>query len=101
MGQCTPEGTARFKARSVEKGIPGKNFRRPYPLDESGKTLDMSTVGVGTYLGKPEDEDDFDQYNTIKLLVRSGTVNMLDTATNYRCQKAERTVGAAIRTLVS
>ena len=60
----------------------------------------MSTVGLGTYLGLPDDETDFDVYNAAKLLVLSGGVNHIDTAINYRCQKAERSVGAAIRTLV-
>lgn len=60
----------------------------------------MSTVGLGTYLGLPDDITDFDVYNAVKLLVQSGGVNVLDTAINYRCQKAERAVGAAVKTLI-
>jgi len=59
----------------------------------------LSTVGLGTYLGLPDDPTDFDVYNAAKLLVLSGGVNVIDTAINYRCQKAERAVGAAVRTL--
>ena len=34
-GKCTPEGTLRFKERAVKRlGIPSKNFRRTYPLDD-------------------------------------------------------------------
>ena len=44
---------------------------------------------------------DFDVYNAAKLLVTSGGVNVLDTAINYRCQKAERTIGAAVRNLIN
>lgn len=61
--------------------------------------LELSTVGLGSYLGAPDDKTDFDLYNAAKLLVKSGGVNVLDTAINYRCQKSERAFGAAIKTL--
>ena len=61
----------------------------------------MSTVGYGTFIGKPDDEDDFDTYVAAKHLIRSGAVNMIDTAANYRCQKAERTMGSVLHTLTS
>jgi aryl-alcohol dehydrogenase-like predicted oxidoreductase len=32
-------------------------------------------------------------------MIMSGGINVLDTAINYRCQKAERTIGAALKTL--
>ena len=38
-------------------------------------------------------------YVALKCLVRSGGLNAIDTAINYRCQKSERIVGAALRTL--
>lgn len=60
----------------------------------------MSTVGLGTYMGKPDDEDDFDLYVAAKYLLQSGSLNVLDTASNYRCQKAERTLGAVIGSLL-
>ena len=50
-------------------------------------------------MGKPDDEDDFDQYVALKYLLKSSTVNVVDTAINYRCQKAERTIGAVLKTL--
>jgi len=32
-GKATPEGTARYKARSVDTlNIPARNFRKPFPL---------------------------------------------------------------------
>jgi hypothetical protein len=42
-------------------------------------------VGIGTYIGAPDDQTDFDQYNAIKLMIQSGGINVLDTAINYRC----------------
>jgi len=63
--------------------------------------LELSTVGYGTYVGKPDDEDDFDMYVAAKSLLKSGAINVIDTAINYRCQKSERTIGAVLHSLVS
>ena len=87
----------------ARKGIPAKNFRKPFPLpfsDGSQDAFNLSTVGLGTYMGKPDDQDDFDLYIAAKYLLRSGALNVLDTASNYRCQKSERTLGAVLRTLL-
>jgi aryl-alcohol dehydrogenase-like predicted oxidoreductase len=56
---------------------------------------------MGTYLGKPDDEDDYDNYVAAKHLLRSGAINIVDTAINYRCQKAERTLGAVFKAVLS
>ena len=99
---CTYKGTKRFAQRAkANNDIPQRNFRKPLlpQYDELGP-LHLSTVGLGTYLGLPDDAADFDVYNAAKLLVNSGGVNVLDTAINYRCQKAERALGAALRTLI-
>ena len=71
-----------------------RHFRKPFHIP-----LELSSVGLGTYIGAPDDQTDFDVYNAVKLMVMSGGVNVLDTAINYRCQKAERTIGAALKTL--
>ena len=69
-GKCTAEGSLRFKERAIGKGIPAKNFRKPFELpNETSPDLFLSTVGMGTYLGKPDDEDDFDQYVALKYLM--------------------------------
>ena len=101
-GKCTQEATALFKEHAVKTGVPAKNFRKPFPLPigKSEITFDLSTVGLGTYLGQPDDQDDFDIYVAMTSLVRSGTLNFIDTAPNYRCQKSERIVGAALRSLL-
>ena len=49
----------------------------------------------------PNDENDFDLYIALKYLLKSGSINVIDTAINYRCQKAERTIGAVLRTLLT
>jgi hypothetical protein len=52
-GKCTLEATALFKENAVKTGIPAKNFRKPFPLPigKTETTFDLSTVGLGTYLG--------------------------------------------------
>ena len=55
-----------------------------------------SSVGIGTYLGEPTPAVDDASREAIGLALRSG-VNHVDTAVNYRCGRAERVVGEAVR----
>lgn len=84
-GNCTAEGTQRFVEKAVGLGIPKRNFRKPIIPPLEAAPLQLSTVGLGTYLGPTDDATDFDVYNAAKLLVNSGGVNVIDTAINYRC----------------
>ncbi|PAU84488.1 oxidoreductase [Halorubrum salipaludis] len=56
----------------------------------------VSSVGIGTYLGDPTPAVDDAYRKAIDLALRSG-VNHVDTAVNYRCGRAERVVGEAVR----
>ena len=56
----------------------------------------VSSVGIGTYLGDPTPAVDEAAREAIELALRSG-VNHVDTAANYRCGRAERVVGEALR----
>lgn len=78
------------------KIVPSRHFRKPFHIP-----LELSSVGLGTYIGAPDDNTDFDVYNAIKLMVKSGGINIIDTAINYRCQKAERTICSAIKSLIN
>ena len=60
----------------------------------------MSSIGVGTYLGEAEPQTDENYRQAIVHAVEKG-VNVLDTAINYRFQRSERSIGAAIRDLTS
>lgn len=60
--------------------VPLRHFRKPFHTP-----LELSSVGLGTYIGAPDDKTDFDVYNASKLLIASGGVNVVDTAINYRC----------------
>ena len=88
-GYATHEGTSKFVENcSINK----QNFN-----DVDG--LMLSNVGIGTYLGNPDSQTDDLVKNAVKKSVKSG-VNVIDTAINYRSQKAERSVGTAISELI-
>jgi len=89
-GFATAEGTANFAIKSVADP---KNFRQ-----FNGLTL--SNVGVGTYLGEPNSETDILVKNAVKQSILAG-INVIDTAINYRAQKAERSVGVALAELIN
>ena len=60
--------------------------------------LEVSSLGIGTYLGA--DDDAADQVYTEALIAAgNGGINLIDTAINYRNQRSERCVGAALRQL--
>ncbi|SFS01947.1 Predicted oxidoreductase [Halomicrobium zhouii] len=56
----------------------------------------VSSIGVGTYLGDPTDEQDERYHDAIVEALESG-INVVDTAINYRNQRSERVVGDAVR----
>lgn len=56
----------------------------------------VSSIGLGTYRGEPTAAADDAYRESIELALRSG-VNHVDTAVNYRCGRAERVVGEAVR----
>ena len=88
-GYATPEGTAGFAKKSQADP---QNY---HVIQE----LTLSNVGVGTYLGQPDSETDKQVTNAVKKSILSG-INVIDTAINYRAQKAERSVGKAISELI-
>ena len=88
-GFATPEGTKRFASKS---GVNEDNFR-------NFADLTLSNVGIGTYLGDSTNETDVLVTNAVKQSIECG-VNVVDTAINYRSQKAERSVGKALKELI-
>ncbi len=59
----------------------------------------LSSIGLGTYLGEPDDTTDREYIAAIAAALRSG-INVLDTAINYRHQRSERNIGAALQQLI-
>jgi aryl-alcohol dehydrogenase-like predicted oxidoreductase len=87
---ATPEGTEAYADRFKDRAAKN-HFRR-----QQGLTL--SSIGIGTYLGNPDEATDLAYANTVARAVTSG-VNVIDTAANYRFQRSERSIGRALKTL--
>ncbi len=87
---ATPEGTTRYRERFKDNAAPG-HFRQQHGLW-------LSSVGIGTYLGNADDEADARYTAAVTRAVELGA-NVIDTAANYRFQRSERAVGAALRDL--
>jgi aryl-alcohol dehydrogenase-like predicted oxidoreductase len=71
------------------------SFYRPTTF---GPTI--SSLGIGTYLGDSTDGDDLAYQTAIRQAVSSG-INVVDTAINYRSQRSERVLGAAMEQLLA
>jgi aryl-alcohol dehydrogenase-like predicted oxidoreductase len=90
-GSATSAGTQRFAARAVGKGVSAEHFR----VTDAG--LHLSTLGLGSYLGEADGPTDLAVAEAGTLVLRSGRVNVIDTAINYRNQRAERSLGRALQ----
>src|SRR6266700_3456797 len=89
-GWATLEGTARYRARFREVVADG-HFRK-------SQDLWFSSIGAGTYLGDADDETDARYAESVVRAVELGA-NVIDTAANYRFQRSERSIGAALSEL--
>ena len=65
-GYATSNGTKKFLEYAIQKGKPDRHFRL---VDE----LYLSSIGIGTYLGQPNTEDDKDMENAIYESIKSGS----------------------------
>jgi len=89
---ATPEGTQRYADRLKEIAAE-RHFRE-------AQGLTVSSLGIGTYLGQPNDSTDA---SYAAALVEAGLAgfNVFDTAINYRFQRSERNVGTALKVLAN
>ena len=78
-----------------------KTFSEKYLTENynSFQNLHLSNIGIGTYLGEPDSQTDTMVKDAVKKSILSG-VNVIDTAINYRAQKSERSIGAALSELI-
>ena len=97
-GFATPAGTARFRDRFSSLRDAG-HFRHPENVP-GASDLWLPSIGLGTYLGEPDDAADLAYTEAIATALNSG-INLLDTAINYRHQRSERNIGAALRQLIA
>lgn len=93
VGSATAQGTLRYAARFQGQSAAG-HFR------EIPGGLVLSSIGIGTYLGEPDDATDKAYTDAIVAAVEGG-VNVIDSAINYRFQRSERAAGAALKVLAA
>ncbi len=91
-GYATPAGTARLLSRFPEAVSVG--FYRQV------QELEVSSLGIGTYLGTVDDATDR-SYTSAILGALAGGINIVDTSLNYRNQRSERAIGAALETWIA
>ena len=87
---ATANATRGYAARFEGKSAAG-HFR-------SARGLALSSIGIGTYLGNPDPATDRGYTESIVEAILGG-INVLDSAINYRFQRSERSMGAAIAEL--
>jgi aryl-alcohol dehydrogenase-like predicted oxidoreductase len=84
-GRATEAGTARYHARHRAAA---DHVRRL-------GALSLSSVGIGTYLGAADEHAD-DEYRAAIVRAIDVGINVIDAAINYRHQRSERAIGAAL-----
>jgi len=90
-GHATSDGTAAFAAR-----FPGPSAHGFY---RNVQGLSASSLGLGTYLGAMDESTDRGYIESVKAAIGGG-VNFIDTSLNYRHQRSERNIGAAIQEMI-
>jgi aryl-alcohol dehydrogenase-like predicted oxidoreductase len=85
-GCASPQGTEKYRERFRE--VAAKDYFR------DAQNLQLSSIGIGTYLGNADEETDRRYTDAIVRAVELGA-NVIDSAANYRFQRSERSVGAA------
>ena len=92
-GRATVDGLERYAARFGSR-ISAEHFR---PCPGVGR---IASLGIGTYLGA-EDADTDALYRTSVIRSVERGINVIDTAVNYRHQRSERVIGAALTELIT
>jgi aryl-alcohol dehydrogenase-like predicted oxidoreductase len=87
---ATSESTKRYADRFHGSAASG-HFREV-------QALALSSLGIGTYLGQPDDKTDGGYAASVIAAVENG-INVIDTAINYRFQRSERSIGSALKQL--
>jgi len=92
-GRATAQGTLRYAARFQGRTAAG-HFR------EIPGGLLFSSIGIGTYLGEPDESADKGYADAVVAALEGG-INVVDSAINYRLQRSERSIGAALKELAA
>jgi aryl-alcohol dehydrogenase-like predicted oxidoreductase len=90
MTAATLQGTKRY-AEKWRGRAADEHFRE-------ANGLVISSIGIGTYLGQPTPAMDAAYTEAVIAAVENG-INFIDSAINYRFQRSERSIGAALAQL--
>jgi len=90
-GYATSEGTARYRQRFPNSAP--HHFR-------TQQNVTLSSIGIGSYLGSPDEATDKSYTNSVIRSVQLGS-NVIDSAANYRFQRSERSIGQALATFTA
>lgn len=85
--KATTTGTQAYADRFRDRAADG-HFRQ-------AQGLLISSLGIGTYLGQPDERTDAAYTGAVVAAVENG-INVVDAAINYRFQRSERSIGAAL-----
>jgi aryl-alcohol dehydrogenase-like predicted oxidoreductase len=83
--RATAEGTAGYASR----------FPKMRPHFRPMLGIEASPIGIGTYLGEPDDATDREYEAALRVALLGG-INLVDTAVNYRFQRGERCIGRVL-----
>lgn len=92
-GSATSSGTTNFRNLALRNGAHESHFKHV-------EDLYLSSLGMGTYLGNLSSRDDINLESSIYSSVKEGSINVIDTALNYRSMLSEKCIGRAIRRLI-
>ena len=84
---ATKEGTTRYARKFAGRAAEG-HFRET-------QRMMLSSIGIGTYLGQSDAKTD-EGYTTATVAAVENGINVIDGAINYRFQRSERSIGAAL-----
>lgn len=88
-GNATSADTARYRKRFPQSAP------HHYRIQQN---LTISSIGIGTYLGSPNEATDKGYTDAVTRSVQLGS-NVIDSAANYRFQRSERAIGQALVSL--
>lgn len=89
---ASSDGTKQYAARFPEAAAHG-HFREAVRLS-------LASLGIGTYLGQPDAKSDAGYIASVVAAAENG-INVFDAAINYRFQRSERNIGAALQDLAA
>ena len=90
-GHATSQGTISYSQRFT-------TILSPTHFRDSADHLQVSSIGLGTYLGEADAQTDALYATAIVRALESGC-NVLDSAINYRHQRSERVIGQVLAAL--